>query len=609
MTGPEWFIGCWARTEIKAASFPSAPLRIFEGERSLWASGPLRVAGAAGWRVAICGLCVASTQDLEHLLARIAGRCEPLEALTGLGGSYHAVVDDGRTLTVLGDIAGLRQIFTAEVYGVKFFASSPGPLAAVLHAQVDEQWLAAKLLCPGAVELHERSTAFAGVSRVPPGWMLRCGRSGATPIRRSDPTPDGRTPLEAAKALGDALHAAVAARRGDYPISSDLSGGLDSTSLALLAARHGPVLALTYVDPLASGDEDVVFARAAAAGVPGISHQLVTGDTGTLPYSGIGGTDPLMLDEPSQDLLIAARARARLAPAAASAAHLVGDGGDVVLSGPLTYLADLARARRYKALAREATAWARLRQRPATSVIRAAMRCAASTYAQDVQRCAYAMEAVAGGRAPAWHRTGVEANLTWCRPSAAAGWAGAGAARQMAERLHALADERTSRLGADTMALRAVRWHGNATRGTQRLAAAWGIALHAPFLDDAVIRACAALAVTQRTTAYEAKPLLRRALAGAVPAEFLDRRSKGDYTASEYAGLRDASPTLRALLREPLLADLGLIEPRPLFAALDDAVDGRAAPLGALGDVIATELWLRAQHATDHTLWPFRSHR
>lgn len=595
-----WFAGCWQPEEAPAIVAPTGASSVFDGERRLWASGPHRVVATGGWRVAIFGLCAAPDGDVQRVLAQVAERRQSLEALTGLGGSYHAVVDNGYTITVIGDLAGTRQIFTAMIGGVRYFASSPRPLAAMLNARLDTAWLAATLFCADVVELHEKSSAFAGVARVPAGWLLRCGRSGATSIRRSDPAPDGRSLAEAARVLADTLQAAVAARVQE-PISADLSGGLDSTSLALLAARRGPVLALTYADPLASGDEDVVFAQKAATFLPAVSHELISGDQRTLPYASLGETNPLMLDEPSQDLLIAARTRARLAPAIGGGTHLVGDGGDVVLAGPLTYLADLARNHRFRDLARESSAWARLRRRPATAVMRAALRCAATSYDASVRACAKHLETAASNRTQLWSRPGLESNLAWCRTSPACGWATATAARDLTQRLHALAETPMPAPTADAMALRAVRRHGDLTRSTQQLAASWSVPLHAPFLDDPVVSACAAVAVTDRTTAYAAKPLLQQALAGIVPHEILARRSKGDYTASEYAGLRAAAPHLRALLKnDPLLADLGLIEPSRVLDVLQDAVDGRAVPLNALGDVIATELWLRAIDRAEH---------
>jgi hypothetical protein len=64
-------------------------------------------------------------------MTHIAAGRDHIEALCGLGGSYHVVVDDGHSLVTLGGLAGLRQLFTAHIKQRAVFASSPQPLAAV----------------------------------------------------------------------------------------------------------------------------------------------------------------------------------------------------------------------------------------------------------------------------------------------------------------------------------------------------------------------------------------------------------------------------------------------------------------------------------------------
>ena len=192
-----------------------------------------------------------------------------------------------------------------------------------------------------------------------------------------------------------------------------------------------------------------------------------------------------------------------------------------------------------------------------------------------------------------WHRPGVEANLAYCRLSAAAAWSTAAAAERVAERLRALAPA-VPDLDADALALRAVQRHGGLTRQARRLASTCSIDLHAPFFDDPVVAACTRVPVIERTTMARAKPLLGKALAGLVPTEVLERRSKGDYSASEYAGLAAAGPRLLQLMTDPRLADLGLIEPGRVTPALEAAVAGAASPMAGLAEVIATEIWLRA---------------
>ena len=117
--------------------------------------------------------------------------------------------------------------------------------------------------------------------------------------------------------------------------------------------------------------------------------------------------------------------------------------------------------------------------------------------------------------------------------------------------------------------------------------------MHAPFLDDEVIRAALSVPATRRADPWSYKPLLRAAMAGLVPDEVLGRRTKGDYSAESYCGARAAASALRELLRDSRLAELGVIEPAAVGTALDRMTAGVAVPLGPLTMVLATESWLR----------------
>ena len=597
---PPWFAGYYRADALDGPLVPEGMSTVLEGRRCLWADHPVRQVEAFGLRLVLSGTCAATADALVSVLRSIADGRGDIEALTGLGGSYHAILDDGEALTVAGDLAGLRPVFTASLGGLDVFASTPLGLADLLGARLDTDFLAARLIAPEAMELAEPSTAFTGVRRVPQNAILRCAPNGMSLIKRRDLLV--QSGYDGGAALRSALTAAVAARMAG-PVSTDLSGGLDSTSLALIAAarRTEGLLAVTYIDPLACGDEDVMFARQAGALLGGNEHVFVEGRTDSLPYSAIGALDAAVFDEPAQEVLLHGRTRERLAPARGRTVHLGGDGGDVVLTGPLTYLVDLARRHRYGTLIREASGLARLRQRPASTVVRAVLRTARSSYAEQLASCATLLEGPELFERR-WHRPGIEETLTWFRLSPAAMWSTRSAARRVGEQLSAAARQ-APELDADDMALRAVRRHADATRQAQRLASTWNIALQTPFFDDPVVTACTRVPVVERTTVTRAKPLLGAALAGIVPAQLLERRSKGDYSASEYAGLRAAGQQLLGFATAPRLADLGLIEPGRIRPVLEAAIAGEASPMGALGDVIAAELWLRAEPTTAAYRW------
>jgi asparagine synthase (glutamine-hydrolysing) len=149
-------------------------------------------------------------------------------------------------------------------------------------------------------------------------------------------------------------------------------------------------------------------------------------------------------------------------------------------------------------------------------------------------------------------------------------------------------------LGAgDVVTLGRLRTQTLTQRAARDAGAGFGIAVHAPFLDTEVVRACLTLPAHRRADPVVPKPLLRVALAGLVPEPVLSRPTKGDYTRDAYLGIRRAAPALRRLLSSPAAADHGLIDPVPVRAALAGAIQGLPTPWGALNQVFAVELWLR----------------
>lgn len=146
----------------------------------------------------------------------------------------------------------------------------------------------------------------------------------------------------------------------------------------------------------------------------------------------------------------------------------------------------------------------------------------------------------------------------------------------------------------DHVALCDLRAYAAGYRLDRDAAAALAVPLHAPYLDNQVVRACLGVPAHQRVDPLVAKPLLGVALRGLVPDLVFDRRTKGDYTGEEYQGVRRAIGTLRALLADPLAAEIGLIESAPVRAMLDQALLGLPVPFAALRRVLAAELWLRS---------------
>lgn len=110
--------------------------------------------------------------------------------------------------------------------------------------------------------------------------------------------------------------------------------------------------------------------------------------------------------------------------------------------------------------------------------------------------------------------------------------------------------------------------------------------LQSPYLDDGVMRACWSVPASVRTTPDRAKPLLRCAVNGLVPATILDRSTKGDYTALSYRGLCANVDALDDLLSSSRLGELRLIDTDAVRAELHKGASGVSIRLGAFDAVI-----------------------
>ncbi len=576
-----------------------------------WSSREIRVAArpAAGTSAVFLGACLATAAELQQVLRAAVAGAAP-QVLQTLPGSYAVMLQDANGAQVLTDRAGLHPLFHTAFAGGTMFASDALVLAALHHhnlgESVNQTAVAAGLFLPDLPELFGTASVLRRVERVGSATVVNI-----LPDRRPTTRPllnaarQSVTPDAAGVALRAALVNAVGRRvGGGGDVSADLSGGLDSSSVAVLAARAGATpVAITYADPHAVNDEDVHLAGTVAAGQPRLRHVVVTGGTSVLPFTDMGSTP--VTDEPSLDAVIFARTRHRLIPAVEhhSQLHLTGDGGDAVLAAPgLTYLADLARQRRRRELRHEVTGWARLRHSDARRVHRAVTRLAATSWTDTTNHLA---DRLADGHPSSARRPEVEAQLAWASLSPAAAWGTSHARRGLIDHLRAAGsatgDEDWN--SADAVAARTVRWHGAATRGFTQITRALGLTVAAPFLDGPVIDVCLAVPATERTTVDHAKPLLTAALGALMPPGLLTGRTKGDYSSAEYHGLRANARSLHELLAAPLLAELGVLDPTGPRQALRLGLSGAPAPMGALGAVIATETWLRALDTLSPSGW------
>ncbi|MFD4399757.1 albusnodin/ikarugamycin family macrolactam cyclase [Kitasatospora sp. NPDC058478] len=559
----------WFGGHLTRPSTAHVPLgaRLLWRKPLLWSVGtPVRLAkGCGGRRLAVFGPCGAADAELARLVDTTD--ISTLDtAATAWSGAYTLVLDDGHGAQLIwSDPIGACPLYSTRISGATVWASSSLALARLRGARPDTTWLAAHLVDPaGWTPGH---SAWTDVEQIPPGHRLL-----ARPGVASDTTPYWRRPVlawhEAVHRLREDLAGAVSSRINGQAVSSDLSGGLDSSTFAALAAGHGPVIAVTYHPKGTATGGDVDHARTVARAFPSIRHEFMALGTEHLPFSALD-TLPLT-GEPAPSAITIAQLTYQMAMLAGHGArvHLTGDGGDTLFMQPPVHLADLARSGHLLRMARDAQTWARLYRTSPWPALAAA----------------------------------------WTNPQALAD--GASRPPWLTNRAGALAAEATQpyrdvlTLGhADTRLLTEARYVARTAATENQVAAEQGIAMHNPFTDPRVVETVLATDPARRWSARRYKPLLSDAVTGLLPPQVVDRGAKGTFAVDHHHGLRANEARVLDLV-DGHLAGLGLIRPGTVRSLLRQALLGVDIPWGRIEPLLGTELWLRAADtATSQVRW------
>lgn len=552
-----------------------------------WPGGDAVQAEVGARRILLLG-CTRTTADA---LARALGAARGLGDLDKLArslpGSFFLVASlDGR-VRVQGSVSTVRQVHYTRANGTVLAGNQPGDLATFVGGRIDEERLALRLLAPATPwPLGERSL-WKDVSTLAAGCYLEIAADGARQIRWWSP-PEPATPLsEGADRLRVALRDAVDARaaRGT-PISADLSGGMDSTSLCFLAAERQGSLLTTRWEAADPHDDDRYWAEQAASRLSRAEHLVVSERDLPAWFAGVG-SGCSETDEPFSAIRTRARMvhTAQLLAEQGSTGHLTGHGGDELFHTVPAYLHTLIRTnpvttvrriRANKALYR----WKTL---PVLRSLREN-----SSYAEWL--------AQAGAELTAPVPASATADFGWGASPRMPPWAMRAAIEAVTRLIDdAAADDPQplAPLRAQHQALYYAQVCGEGIRHLDRLTTAFGVPWHAPYLDDQVIEAALAVDFTGRAGPGLYKPALAAAMAGVVPAAILGRATKAEFSAEAYTGLRKHRLELLEQTEDMRLAQLGLVDPGAFRAALL-AMHTSSRTMVPLDGTLACEAWLRS---------------
>ena len=392
---------------------------------------------------------------------------------------------------------------------------------------------------------------------------------------------------EAGRGLVERLDAAVARRLvADVPVGVFLSGGVDSTTIAALAARHKQPLRTFSIGFVEKSFDETPFALLASKrlGTEHLSERFSGQDCLDLLPAAVASLDEPFADPSFLPTLLLSRFTRRHVKVA-----LAGDGGDELFAGYDPFLAH-----------RPAQLFARL-PRPLHGALRAVASLLPSSSRNmsldfRVKQFLRGIEAPPSLRHQAWIGSFLPAELSRLfSPEVRHNAEPSVAFRQViaeAER----ANGKGVRPGSVDEALRFYLGRYLADDilvKADRASMAASLELRAPFLDTHVVEYTARLPWRLKLSLTRTKVLLKRALRGIVPDEILSRPKKG-FGIPIAAWIRGPlRPLFEELFSDRELGASGLFEPRYAQTLLQRHLRGEADLRKPLWTLAMFQLWQR----------------
>ncbi len=503
------------------------------------------------------------------------------EFLPRLVGDFALALWDPRTATLLlaRDAFGVRPLFYRQEPGRLLWATRLAALlsATGLSAEPDEEYLGNYL----TQVPNSQRTPYRGLQSLPPGHCLEMTREGhrLTRFWSLKPTEALRlgSDAEYEERLRELFLESVRARtRTDGAVFAELSGGVDSSSVACVArhlldeasASSRPLHTVSFVYERSPSSDERPFIRTVEErlGQPGlhIGDEHLTFPALSTPspeiptythcfrgqYDRIG---ELMRERDSRVLL-------------------TGFAGDALfwseVSAPLE-LADLLRQGQLLPFLESLRTWRQVQQEP---------------YLQLLWR---------GGLRPllpAWARR----RLQPARP--VPGWV----APEFASRL-GLRERQHDPHGSEGFALPSQRMHHGFIQSDIDTVS-WMYCCNGstvmdvahPFLHRPLVEFCLALPLNQLLRGRETRSLHRRALRGFLPERVARRQSKQGPDEAFYRAFARQWAQVEELLTDARVVQRGYVEPKRFRAALEQARFGHGTSLLQILKALALEYWLRA---------------
>ncbi len=585
-------------TQDAAATLERVPL--MERERSLlhdsgrpwivgsWNDGEVVTSTCGSSRLALFGSALTASSSLSRVLAQ----CDGLEQLDpfvrSVPGSFHLIASIAGMTRVQGSLSGTHEVFWTTAGGTALAADRPDILAELTGGALDDIGLLGHFMSQPPWPLNAR-TVWQNTECLGLGECVHLAPDGtARPVRWWAPPTENLPLTEAAERVKTALQNATAARAASAaPLACDVSGGMDSTSLAFTLRQvdsKSRIMTVRHETNDAAND-DAKWAARAGAWLTN-SEPLAVGAT-ECPAS---FADQLSLDDDLEAPYAWSRTKSQIVHTAKLLAEhgvslqLTGHGGDELFSPAPSMYHVLPRRHPLRSIPHIRAARSMFRWRLGAMTGNLLRN---PTYGDWLTMTARELTAADGG--PRHPFTG------WGGYPRLPAWVTADAVEACSSMLRTAARE-ADPYSYDPIqheVLYGVRQCGSQIRLTNRLTLRHGVRYDAPYLDGQVVEAALSARLIDRFSTARAKPLLAEAMRGTVPDAILGRTTKGEFSADVYAGVRRHKRELLELCDNMLLAERGLVDEKAVRAVLT-APHPMSRTFIPMVHTLACESWLRS---------------
>jgi asparagine synthase (glutamine-hydrolysing) len=535
----------------------------------------------------VFGACHATNEQLEVGLRRtLQGDARHVRMWPG---RYLAVVERSSELVACGDLSGITKVYWTKLPDGWLWSTAASTLNPETGSDLDWGVLLAEIVAGGFPRFLGR-TPFRGVTVVPKGSLLRLSSLGASVERWYKP--DLAYNFEAgAERFNDALFDSLRCRAAMTDVwSCDFSGGVDSSTLVVLASLMKYIHAVTVVNPWLTREDMECAETIARECFTRMHHWKIETAWELLYFSGLTNLwDPPVTDLPSYDLIALAEMRAVAGRVSNSGSklHMSGHGGDSVTGFPAASVVDLYQVSRRRALAM-AAALARRHGCGTAAAMHQITRLAGKTYQDELHDLVKSIEI----DAPA--EPSISMALSRCCRLLGSSWLTTKGKELV---LAALAEFASQQEDISPGQLHDWLSIGNIADNECELLefANVGVSLEMPYLDAAVLDAALSMPGYVRSDLKRFKPLITSCLAQWLPTAVTHRTTKGEYGLAAQRGAEGNGDYLRQVVDNSQLVAYDLLDRRRTRKAFEAVILGAESMHASLQRLVSIEF--RLQHA------------